>query len=52
MFVFHGDISAGKRCVGVDIVANGANASTSHALMALCRHITVLAKYQHLVASG
>ena len=24
MFVFHGDISAGKRCIGVDIVANGA----------------------------
>ena len=51
MFVLHGDISAGKRCVVGESVAGGANASKSHSLMVLCRHIEVLVKDQHLVAS-
>ena len=51
MLVLHDDISTGKRCVAGEIVADGAYASTSHGLMVLCRHIVVLAKYQHLVAN-
>ena len=51
MIVLHDDISTGKRCVAGEIVADGGYASTSHGLMVLCRHIVVLAKYQHLVAN-
>ena len=51
VFVLHDDISAGKRCVVGEIVYDGVDASTSHALMVVRRHIPVLAKYQHLVAS-
>ena len=39
VFVLHVDISAGKRCVVCEIVADGADANTSHVLMILCRHI-------------
>ena len=51
MLVLHDDISTGKRCVAGEIVADGAYASTWHGFMVLCRHIVVLAKYQHLVAN-
>ena len=39
MFVHHDDISAGKRCVVCSIVADGADASTSHALVVIYRYI-------------
>ena len=51
MLVLRDDIWTGKRCVAGEIVADGAHASTSHGLMVLCRHVAVLAKYQHLVAN-
>ena len=51
MLVLHDDISTGKRCVAVEIVADVAYASTSHGLMVLCRHIAVLTKDQQLVAN-
>ena len=44
MCVLHDDISAGKRCVVGEIVADGADASSSHALMDPCRHIGHLSK--------
>ena len=51
MLVLHDDISTGKRCVAGEIVADGANANTSHGIMVLCRHIVVLSKDKHLVAN-
>ena len=51
MLVLHDDISTGKRCVAVQIVADGAYDSTSHGFMVLCRDIDVLTKDQHLVAN-
>ena len=51
MLVLQDDISTGKQCVAGEIVADRAYASTSHGPMVLCRHIVVLAKYQHLVAN-
>ena len=51
MLVVHDDISTGKWCVAGDILADGADVSTSHGSMVLCTHIVVLAKDQHLVAN-
>ena len=52
MLVLHDDISTGKRCVVEEIVAGGSYASTSNGRMVLCRHIVILAKYQHLAANA
>ena len=52
MLVLHDDISTGKRCVAVEIVADGAYASTSHGFMVLCRHIAVLTNTNNLSPTG